>query len=110
MLLIEKSQTTPFLFRGKIVQLFATQWNVAYQAPLFMGFSRILEWVAMPSSRGPELKVSAQNPGMGCLTAWGVLDSDQQLWSGASKMADRLPLTCSKPWWMSLMDCGVIFL
>ena len=37
------------------VQLFATPWTVAHQAPLSMGFwsglSRILEWVAMPSSR-----------------------------------------------------------
>ena len=36
------------------VRLFATQWTVACQAPLSMGFSqaRILEWVPMPSSRG----------------------------------------------------------
>ena len=38
------------------VQLFATPWTVAHQPPLFMGFlffqARILEWVAMPSSRG----------------------------------------------------------
>ena len=31
-----------------------TSWTVAHQAPLFMGMlqARILEWVAMPSSRG----------------------------------------------------------
>ena len=36
------------------VWLFATHWTVAHQAPLFKGFlqARILEWVAMPSSRG----------------------------------------------------------
>ena len=36
------------------VQLFATLWTVAWQAPLSMGIlqARILEWVAMPSSRG----------------------------------------------------------
>ena len=36
------------------VQLFATPWTVAWQAPLSMGIlqARILEWVAMPSSRG----------------------------------------------------------
>ena len=35
------------------VQLFATLWTVARQAPLSLGFSRQdLEWVAMPSSRG----------------------------------------------------------
>ena len=35
------------------VQLFVTLWTVAHQAPLSMGCSRqkILEWVAMPSSR-----------------------------------------------------------
>ena len=34
------------------VWLFATLWTIARQAPLSIGFSRILEWVAMPSSRG----------------------------------------------------------
>ena len=36
------------------VQLIATLWTVAHQAPLSMGIlqARILEWVAMPSSRG----------------------------------------------------------
>ena len=36
------------------VQLFATPWIVACQAPLYMGIlqARILEWVVMPSSRG----------------------------------------------------------
>ena len=38
------------------VQLCATPWTVAHQAPLSVhGIlqARILEWVAMPSSRGP---------------------------------------------------------
>ena len=36
------------------VQLFVTPWTAAYQAPLYMGIlqARILEWVALPSSRG----------------------------------------------------------
>ena len=36
------------------VQLFATPWIVAHQAPLSMGFlqERILEWVAISFSRG----------------------------------------------------------
>ena len=35
------------------VRLFVTPWTVAHQAPLSMGIlqARILEWVAMPSSR-----------------------------------------------------------
>ena len=41
------------------VWLFATPWTVACQTPLSMGilWARILEWVAMPSSRG-------SNPGL----------------------------------------------
>ena len=37
------------------VLIFATPWAVAQQVPLSMGIlpPRILEWVAMPSSRGP---------------------------------------------------------
>ena len=36
------------------VQVFATLWTVAHQDPLSMGIlqARVLEWVAMPSSRG----------------------------------------------------------
>ena len=39
------------------VWLFENPWTVAHQAPLFMGFfqARILQWVAMPSSRGSSL-------------------------------------------------------
>ena len=36
------------------VRLFVTSWTITSQAPLSMGIlqARILEWVAMPSSRG----------------------------------------------------------
>ena len=42
------------LSRFSPVQLFATPWTVALQSSLSMGIlqARILEWVAMPSSRG----------------------------------------------------------
>ena len=42
------------LSRFSHVQLFVTPWTIAHQAPLFMGIlqERILEWAAMPSSRG----------------------------------------------------------
>ena len=38
-----------------LVQLFVTLWTIARLAPLSMGIlqARILEWVAMPSSREP---------------------------------------------------------
>ena len=45
--------------RGQIyvdesVQFFANPWTVAHQAPLVHGMlqARILEWIAMPSSKG----------------------------------------------------------
>ena len=42
------------------VPFFVTPWTVARQAPLSMGIlqARMLEWVAMPSSRG------LRNPGI----------------------------------------------
>ena len=54
------------------VQLFATPWIVARQAPLSMGFSGqeywILEWATMPFSRGsshPEIEpVSPESPAL----------------------------------------------
>ena len=42
------------LSHSVVSHFFATPWTVAHQAPLSMGIlqARILEWVAMPSSRG----------------------------------------------------------
>ena len=36
------------------IQLFATPWAIAHQAPLSMGIlqAKILDWVAMPTSSG----------------------------------------------------------
>ena len=47
------------------VQLFATLWTVTCQVPLSVGIvqARILEWVAMPSSRGVFL-TQGLNPGL----------------------------------------------
>ena len=44
----------PVLSNFSHVRLFVTLWTVSHQAPLSMGIlqARILEWVAMPSSRG----------------------------------------------------------
>ena len=52
------------------VQLCATLWTVARQAPLSMGIlqARILEWVAMPSSRGSsQLRDWTQIPYVSCI-------------------------------------------
>ena len=49
------------------VQLFVTQWTAAHQVPLSMGIlqARILEWVAMPSSRGySQPKDQASSPAL----------------------------------------------
>ena len=45
---------TCMLNRFSRVRPFVTPWTVAHQAPLSLGIlqARILEWVAMPSSRG----------------------------------------------------------
>ena len=34
--------------RAKSLQLFATPWTIAYQAPLSMGFSRQEHWSGLP--------------------------------------------------------------
>ena len=65
------------------VQLFVTQWTVALQAPLSMGIlqARILEWVAMPSSRDlPDPGVELTSPAL---------------------QADYLP---AKPWRKTVLD------
>ena len=44
------------------VRLLATPWTIAFQASLSMGIyqARILEWVAMPSSRDlPDLEIDS---------------------------------------------------
>ena len=48
------------------VWLFVTPWTAAHQAPLSMGSlqARILEWVAVPSSRGPSLPRDCSSRGI----------------------------------------------
>ena len=49
------------------VRLFVTPWTLALQAPLFMGIlqARILEWVAMPSSRVlPDPGIKPRSPAL----------------------------------------------
>ena len=59
------------------VRLFATPWIVAHQAPLSMGIlqARILEWVAMPSSRGssqPKDRTQVSCIAGGFFTIWAT--------------------------------------
>ena len=48
------SLTCAALSHSAVSYFFATPWTVAHEAPLSMGIlqARILEWVAMSSSRG----------------------------------------------------------
>ena len=50
------------------VQLFATPWTVAYQAPPFMGFSRPVYWSGLPFP-SPDLPDSGIEPGSPVLQA-----------------------------------------
>ena len=53
-IVLEKAKTSDLLDLLSHVRLFSTSWTVACQAPLSMGTlqARILEWIAVPSSRG----------------------------------------------------------
>ena len=61
------------LSRFSQVRLFATPWTVARQAPLSMEIlqARILEWVAMPSSRGsPQPRDWTGSSYFSCMGRW----------------------------------------
>ena len=68
------------------VRLCATPWTVARQAPLSMGIlqARILEWVAMPSSRGafqPTDRTQVPYVAGGFFTISATREA-QEYWSG----------------------------
>ena len=67
----QTSACTCMLSPFSCVQLFATLWTVAYQAPQSMGIlqARILEWVAMPSPRGSSWP-QRSNQHLLCLLHW----------------------------------------
>ena len=80
-----KKKDACVLSRFICVRLCVTLWTIASQAPLSMGIfqARILEWVAMPSSRGSSpiqgLNLSLLSPALagGFFTAsatWEVRD------------------------------------
>ena len=68
------------------IRLFVTPWTVACQAPLSMGIlqARILEWVAVPSSRGssqPRDRTQVSLIAGGFFTVWATREA-QECWSG----------------------------
>ena len=67
------------------VQLFATLWTVACQASLSVGIfqARILEWVAMPSSRGssrPRDRTQVSCIAGGFFTSWATREALMMKW------------------------------
>ena len=68
------------------VWLFVTPWTVAHQPPLSMGIlqARILEWVAISSSRGssqPRDWTQVSHIAGGFFTIWATWEA-QEYWSG----------------------------
>ena len=64
------------------VQLFATPWTVTHQAPLSMGIlqARILEWVAMPFSRGssqPRDQTQVSHIASRYFTTWATREAQE---------------------------------
>ena len=54
------------------VWLFVTQWTVACQAPLSMGFSRQEQWSGLPCPPPGDLPTQGSNPCLLCLLHWQV--------------------------------------
>ena len=90
------------------VWLFATPWTVAHQAPLSMGIllARILEWGAMPSSRGysePRDQTWVSFTARGFFTVWTTGEAlsthFSQLVSSVAQSCLTLcdPMDCSSP-------------
>ena len=84
------------------VQLFETPWTVACQAPLSMGIlqARILEWVAMPSSKGssqsenPQILYHLSHQGSPRILEWAAYSfsrgcSQPRKWTGVFCIAGR---------------------
>ena len=74
------------LSRFSCVQLWMTLGTVAHQASLSMGIlqAKILEWIAMPSSKGssqPRDLIQVSCIAGGLLTVWGTREA-QEYWSG----------------------------
>ena len=62
------------------VWLFTTLWTTAHQAPLSMGIfqARILEWVAMPSSRGSSSPKDQSHVSCSSCIAGGFFTAESQ--------------------------------
>ena len=88
------------------IRLFATTWTVACQAPLSMGIlqARILEWIAMSSSRGssqPRDRTQISCITCGFFTIWATRKTSILDWlaypffKGSSWPRDRTGVSCT---------------
>ena len=87
------------------VWLCATLWTVACQAPLSMGFSRarILEWVAVPSSRGSS-QPRDQTHGLSC-NFWSQANSLPLSHSGSPSHFSHVWLFVTLWTWSTRLFC-----
>ena len=88
-------------------QLFATPRTVAQQATLFMGIlqPRILEWFALPSSRGssqPRDWIQVSSIAGRFFTVWATREA-QEYWSGSLSFLQGIFLTQELNW--HLLHC-----
>ena len=91
------------------VWLFETPWTAAHQAPLSMGSlqARILEWVALPSFRGPSLPRDCISRGI--LYCWATRETplaSRQFWKTiwVSELLHRV--SWGLRWhWMEVLLC-----
>ena len=85
----------------------ATPWTVAHQAPLSMGIlqARILEWFALPSSRGssqPRDWIQVSSIAGRFFTVWATREA-QEYWSGSLSFLQGIFLTQELNW--HLLHC-----
>jgi len=76
------------------VQLFATLWTVAHQAPLFMGFFRQEYWSGLPCPPPGDLPDPEIEPVFLCLLRW---------------QAGSLPLVALDRWFTASQSLPVLF-
>ena len=74
---------------------FATPWNVAHQAPLFMGFPRQEYWSGLPSPSPADLCDPVIKPSSPALAESSLTTSSVQLLSHVQLFGD--PMGCSPP-------------
>jgi len=79
------------------VQLLATPWTVAYQAPLFMGFSRQEYWSGVPLSG---IDICLLMYGLYLSLNWGLHENMELM-----DVPPQCPQRCSGPNPGSLIDC-----